>query len=371
MNPEFFLAAFFGRSEHFMGIEIKETTENGNGKVPRLLGWHTYASVFAAMVILAILLSFVDLKEVWEQVKSCNKWLLLVASLCHYATYPIRGVRWQRCLLRFPLKAGPGKFGLIVFFYNFLDNIVPAKLGDLYGAHLVRINCGIQRSAALGALVFIRTLDAWIIFGLATLTAFLLFADQLPPSILWGLMSGGAIAFAASSFVLICFLLKKRLPQWFPNKLKAMIHSFNAALWPRPTELIPIAVLTTLIWTLEISWSFFLFKAFGIELSLVQAVFISMLPLIATAFPLTPSGTGAVELTLVACARAIGVSLSMAGTITVVNRLIDHWLHIGLGLLLWAFRRVVGLRTWREVPFENRQADLSKGDYRQEAVHAG
>jgi type IV secretory pathway TrbD component len=40
-------------------------------------------------------------------------------------------------------------------------------------------------------------------------------------------------------------------------------------------------------------------------------------------------------------------------SITVVNRFADYWLHIGLGLLIWAVRHVIGLRTWREVPLED------------------
>jgi uncharacterized protein (TIRG00374 family) len=76
-----------------------------------------------------------------------------------------------------------------------------------------------------------------------------------------------------------------------------------------------------------------------------------MVPLLATAFPLTPSGTGVVELTLFGCLRAVGVASTLAVSITVVNRFIDYWLHIGLGMIVWALRGRLGLRTWREVAF--------------------
>lgn len=51
--------------------------------------------------------------------------------------------------------------GLAGIFYNAIDNIIPAKLGDVYAAHLVRINCGVGRASALGSIAFLRTLDAW------------------------------------------------------------------------------------------------------------------------------------------------------------------------------------------------------------------
>jgi hypothetical protein len=59
-----------------------------------------------------------------------------------------------------------------------------------------------------------------------------------------------------------------------------------------------------------------------------------------------------VELTLFSCLRLVGVASPVAASVTVVNRLIDYWLHIITGVLTWAIRRVIGLRTWSEGLFE-------------------
>ena len=100
-------------------------------------------------------------------------------------------------------------------------------------------------------------------------------------------------------------------------------------------------------------WIFFLALGFGLKLSAVETVFLTMIPLLATAFPVTPSGAGVVELTLFTCLRVVGISSPLAASLTVVNRFIDYWLHIGLGALIWAIRDRIGLRTWREVPLED------------------
>jgi hypothetical protein len=53
-----------------------------------------------------------------------------------------------------------------------------------------------------------------------------------------------------------------------------------------------------------------------------------------------------------------------------VNRFIDYWLHIGLGVLAWALRRVIGLRTWRDVPLRDLQeADPAKTPVGREIIH--
>jgi uncharacterized protein (TIRG00374 family) len=298
------------------------------------------------------MLAMVDLKKVWTNISNCNMTYVLIASLSHYATYPIRGLRWRRCLVHMPLKAGRAKFCMIVFFYNFIDNVVPAKLGDLYGAHLARINAGITRSAALGSMIFIRTIDAWFVLCLAAISTFILFSDKIPREIIWSLIGGFALAGAATFILAALVILKKVVPCRLPNKIREKIDNMHIGLWPGRRELMPITFLSILIWSLETAWIYFLVLAFGFRLSVPQAVFITMISLLATAFPLTPSGTGVVELTLFSCIRFVGVGITspVALSITFANRLIDHWLHIVLGLVVWSFKQQVGLRTWSQSP---------------------
>jgi uncharacterized protein (TIRG00374 family) len=120
-------------------------------------------------------------------------------------------------------------------------------------------------------------------------------------------------------------------------------------MWPQPREVIPIAGLTLAIWVLETLWIFFLVLGFGKTLSGTEAVFLTMIPLLASAFPLTPSGAGVVDITFFSCLRVVGVASPLAVSVTVVNRFIDYWLHIGLGLLVWAMRERIGFRAMRDV----------------------
>jgi hypothetical protein len=234
-----------------------------------------------------------------------------------------------------------------------VDNLVPAKLGDVYAAHLARINFKIRRSAAMGSIVFLRMIDAWIILILASLVSWILFSAHLPQAVTWSLIGGGIIAVSATSIMLLFFLFNKKLPGWIPDKVQQMIQAFHTGMWPRTRELLPIAALTIIIWVLETIWIFCLVLAFNLRIDLVEAIFLTMIPLLASAFPFTPSGAGVVEITLYSCLRVVGVSTPIAGSLTVVNRFIDYWLHIALGVIVWAFRRLIGLRTWRDVQLED------------------
>ena len=190
-------------------------------------------SIAITIVILVVLVATLDLKEIWKQIVGSDKRFLLLGALAHYTTYVVRGFRWRRCLIHLPITAGNGKFALLVFFYNFVDNIVPAKLGDVYAAHLARINCGVRRSAAIGSIVFLRMVDAWIVLVLAAVASWSLFASHLPTSVMWSLVFGCVIAVGATTIMLVFFLFKKSLPGWIQDKIQQMIQSFHTGMWPR------------------------------------------------------------------------------------------------------------------------------------------
>ena len=349
---------------------VNQDSLNNDHKAPALWGWPTYLSIAIAIVILIFAATRVDLKEIWREIAACDKRYVILGSLAHYATYLVRGMRWRRCLIHLPIKAGSGKFGLLVFFYNFVDNLVPAKLGDVYAAHLARINFKIRRSAAMGSIVILRMIDAWIILMLASLASWLLFSAHLPRAVTWSLIGGGIIAVGATTIMLVFFIFKKKLPRWIPEKIQQMIQAFHTGMWPRPKELLPIAALTIIIWGLETLWIFCLVLAFNLQIGPAEAIFLTMIPLLASAFPLTPAGAGVVEITLYSCLRVVGVATPIAGSLTVVNRFIDYWLHIVLGVIVWAFRRLIGLRTWRDVPLkESGKPDSSEIAAERKIVH--
>ncbi len=329
-------------------MSVEAAGPNGNDTLPRLWGWQTLLSGIATLIILAFLATYIDWQSTWQEFLSSQKGYVLLGAACHYLTYPVRGARWRQCLAHLPIRENGGSFGLVVFFQNFVDNVVPAKLGDVYGAHLARINFGIRRSEAIGSILFQRMLDAWIVLLLSVLASATILADHLPRSIQWVLLGGCLIAVLSSLILLVFLFLDKTAPDWLPHKAADLVHAFRKGMWPKRERLPPILGYSALIWLLETLWVYFLIRGFGPILNLSDALFLTMLPLLATAFPLTPSGAGVVELTLFSCLRVVGVEASLAASITLLNRFLDYWCHIGAGVLLWFLRDRLGLRTWRE-----------------------
>ncbi len=329
----------------------ENATENESGpSMPALWGWRTWASMAVTLGVLAILAAQVDFEQVWSDIRQADMRYALLGAFAHYLTYFVRGRRWKKCLAHLPIRASSLKFGLVVFFYNWVDNIVPAKLGDLYAAHMARINFRIKRSQALGSIVFLRMIDAWVVLLLAAVSSWLIFSANLPEFVGWSLIGGVAMALAATCVLITFVFLKKKTPAWIPESFQRMIRDFRAGMRPDRRYFFEISFLTLSIWTLETLWIYCLTLAFGLHLGPVTVVFLTTLSLLASIFPLTPSGAGAVEITIFVCLRLVNVPVAIATSFTVLNRIIDYWLHILLGILTFAIRKKFNLHTWREVP---------------------
>jgi len=336
--------------------EITTPAETGTG-VPNLWGWRTWASLVVAYGAIGAMAYYsgVDFEDAWQKFIDADKRWALLGLLAHYATYYFRGARWKYVLGHTPKPASRAKYGLMVFFYNFVDNLVPAKLGDLYAAHLARINFGVRRSAALGSLLFLRMIDGWIVLGLAALSAWTVFAAEMPDLVFWALVFGAAFAVVASGAMVVFGILNRRMPSWVPERAERVIRDLRERMVPRRKHVIRVILFTAVIWVLEGLWIYWLCYGFGLRLGIVEVIFLTMIPLLASAVPITPSGIGFVEAALYTCLMTLpgaGVSKTLAVSITVVNRVIDYWLHLFLGALTWGFRYRLNLYSWRERPDE-------------------
>ncbi len=159
---------------------MEARSANGVDTAPPLWSWQTLLSGLATLILLASLAAAIDWRSTWSELIASHKGFVLLGGLCHYLTYPVRGARWRLCLAHLQVRQAGAGFGLVVFFQNFVDNVVPAKLGDVYGAHLARINFGVRRSEAIGSIVFQRMIDSWIVLLLSFLASWSLLSHQLP-----------------------------------------------------------------------------------------------------------------------------------------------------------------------------------------------
>ena len=115
-------------------------------------------------VPLVVILAFVGLnwtavQKVPSLIAAANPALVLAAFFVYYAGFPLRGYRWA-LLLRGTGFYCPTKDATEIIFLSWLVNcVVPAKLGDVYRAYLLKINSDASLSRTFGTVFIERFLE--------------------------------------------------------------------------------------------------------------------------------------------------------------------------------------------------------------------
>ena len=330
----------------------------------RLRQPRTIVSIVLPLILLFLLartLPGFDLEALPGIIGAANPLLILAAFAIYYVGFPLRGLRWV-ILLRGSGHVVSPRDGTEIIFISWLVNcLVPAKLGDIYRAYLLKINSTVSLSRTFGTVFIERILDIFAIAVLGLGAGYVSFRTGLPPIVqfLFALGIGVMIVLAAALLTMRNFgrRIIQRLP--LPHKVLEFYDRFEEGVFGAVTlrQLPILVILTGLIWTTEAMRLFLVVEALGIpgvHLGISGSFFVALCGSLLTAVPLTPGGLGFVETGIVGIMRlAYNIAPSPALAITLVDRTISVLSIIVLGSIAYIIsplRRGVGLRGAHEVP---------------------
>ena len=260
---------------------------------------------------------------------------ILLAFIVYYITVPIRGARWGRLLKPAGHQIDNSSLTRYYFLAWFANALLPARIGDLYRAYLLKKNKGVPISLSLGVLFSERIFDLVITACLVAISGAYFWSALKGTSerdtLIFGLM---AIMLVAVVFIASALGLPSLL-RFAPERWKSRLESFSSGLFKTPSLLPIIIFMTLVIWLSEALRLYLVFQAFGIEAGFLTAVFISQAALIIMAVPLSPAGLGLVEILMLKILTASGILTDLAGAVTLVDRLISYWSLLVLGAITY------------------------------------
>jgi len=314
------------------------------------------------LVVLVFRLTLnIDINELIDGVTRANKVLLLAGLLVFYAGFPLRGKRWSM-LLRGAGYHVPVRDSTEILFLSWLVNcLVPAKLGDVYRAYLLKLNCPpVSITKTLGTVVIERILDILGIAILGLAAGFWSFRSGFPPEIQFVVALGIVVIVVLAAGLLLIRNFGRRILERLPlpTRLLDAYDKFEQGVFGAlgVRSIPPLLVLTGLIWATEGFRLWFVVLALGfpdVQLGISGAFFVAFIGSLLTAVPLSPAGLGAVELGVVGVLTlAYGVAPQEAATIVIVDRLISVFSVIVIGSITYVLsgkRRGAGLSQPPEV----------------------
>jgi uncharacterized protein (TIRG00374 family) len=285
------------------------------------------------------------LAKVPSLILAANPWLILAAFAVFYAGFPLRGLRWAILMRGTGVQIGVKDSTEIILLSWLVNCVVPAKLGDVYRAYLLKINAAAASlSRTFGTVFLERVLDLFAIAILGLAAGYWSFRNGLPPEIqiVFGIAVVVVVALVIGLFTMRNFGRRIIVAMRFlPHVVLELYDRFEEGVFGalKARQLPVLSVLTGAIWMTESLRLFLVIQAFGFDdvtLGLSGAVFVALIGSLLTAVPLSPAGLGIVEAGVVGVLTvAYGVPLPEATAIALLDRVISVFSVIVVGSIAY------------------------------------
>jgi uncharacterized membrane protein YbhN (UPF0104 family) len=226
----------------------------------RLRQPRTILSLVVPLVLLVLIFRValnVEVGELVDAITRANPLLLLAAFAVFYLGFPLRGLRWALLLRGAGYRLGVRDATEIIFLSWLVNCLVPAKLGDIYRAYLLKINSTVSLSRTFGTVFIERVFDLFAITLLGLAAGFWSFRTGLPVAIqiVFGIGVVVVVLLAAGLLTMRNFgrQIIERLP--LPAKVVEFYDRFEEGVFSAIgiRSLPVLGVVTALVWATEAS----------------------------------------------------------------------------------------------------------------------
>ena len=291
-----------------------------------ILGWTLGLGI--SLICLVGLVRSVDIVETFRIIRHAHVNYVLAAVCLTLCSYLLRSLRWQMFFAEPVLNFSDSFRCLIVGF--FMNNVLPARLGEFVRAHLGGKATGLSRALVIATIAGERLAD-----GLAISAFFAVFFTfgAKPQEIEQGHLLYQVAYFFAGAASLTALILAFRkyilsLVPWIERRLPSKTIAYALEKGVRFIEglepmfalsrLLRIAFFSILIWSLELVVYYCVAQAFGQDLSLGSLSLFLAATNFSSLVPAAPGGVGVIELFATFALVQVGldkeVALSMVST---------------------------------------------------------
>lgn len=247
-------------------------------------------------VCLWLVFKNVSFQEIAANLKEANKSWFLLVLLTTILGHVMRTYRWRTLLS--PVQTVPAfKLFLLLTFGFLMNNVLPARAGEVLRAYATDRETGVPTSTCLGSIALERLSDLFglLFVGAAALTV--LPSDRIPVAKITVIICGGLIGIVA----LFLFFQKRRASDQLPKPLQWVISflqkvTVGFAAIKSPSKMVFVFGLSVVIWIIEILNVILAARAFSIELPFTHGAAVLAGIAVGVMIPAAPGYVGTFEL---------------------------------------------------------------------------
>ena len=337
--------------------DIKEDSEITREQLSlrkRILNWRTIVPLVIVVVFLVFFIqkANIDPQQTWQTIRSANVLFLLAGFVVYYLSFPLRALRWRILLQNVGFTKANGvnlpkfwKLVEIIYISFFANVIVPAKLGDLYRAYLLRQNTGVSATRSFGTVLAERLLDLIVLLLLCIPAIIISLHGKLPWEVELSLEVTLAAVVVGIAGLFMLRLFREKIEKIVPLRFRVYYNHLQEGMLGSFQRLPSLTVLSIGVWMCEALRFFFV--AFALNLFtgdllhvVAAAFFIGLVEALLTVIPFTGGGVGLVETGMAAMIVLLNPSTlttgkSLAAAAILLDRTISLFSIIIIGFVVF------------------------------------
>jgi glycosyltransferase 2 family protein len=306
---------------------------------------YSVVGIFVSIFFVYLAVRRVDVAESIRALRDMQPILVGMAILVYLACFPILALRW-RLILRTQKALSWREIMMPLFVGYMANNLLPARTGEVYRAHVLGRRTRISRSGVMASIVVERTFD-----GLMLVCMILLVFVLFPQTHFLGsaaLVTGLAFLALAAGILLYNLMVDKAhritnwglelLPQLLRKHVSSRLNVFLQGIRGISTakQFLAAGIFTVLVWVLDACAIDLVVVSFGVSLPLSGFVLVFTLATLSTTLPSGSGYIGPFQYAFVVSLGAFAISQETALAVSVITQLVVLGPVTLIGLaLLW------------------------------------
>ena len=328
-----------------------EITQDQLSISKRLLNWRTIVPLVIAIIALVIFAQKININPrlTWIAMRNANVYFVLAAFIVYYLSFPLRTVRWRMLLENIGYTKENGiqlpnfwKLLEIIYVSWFANVIVPAKLGDLYRAYLLRREAGLPASRTFGTVLAERLLDLIVLLLVFIPSVIISLHENLPPQLVLGLKITMGLVVVGIIGLFMLRQFPSQIGRVVPKRFRGYYFQFQEGTLGSFRRIPSLTGLTVGVWACEALRFFFIALALNLISGsfthvLSASLFIALGEALLTVIPFTGGGIGLVEGGMLAMISLFTPNTSLALAAIVIDRAISLFSILIIGFIVFMF----------------------------------
>ncbi len=298
--------------------------------------------IIVSFLILIVMFYFIGIENILDALKTANLALIALAIGIQIFTYFLYTLRWKLVNDSVNIRSSFRSLLPMMMVGLAVNNITPSGRGggEPVRAYILSREAGYDLKDTFAGVVADRVLDLY--FEIPTWLVVVLVLSVIGILVVLGILIYLCINPGfGSRLEKFIFRIVNRFYKKSSEDLEKSIHD-NIFGFQKTMSMLLLnkkllyytIPLSFLIWVFEILRVYIVFLAFGASLNVIVIGEVFIIASLVGMIPLLPGGLGAVDGIMIGFYSKAGISLSLAGPVTLIERLISFWMATIIGLVI-------------------------------------